>query len=309
MNKYLQTFAIVVAFSLHVAYSQTPVISVSPAPPYTEGQTFTATVTLSGCNLGSTQSFDIDWYCEGCTSTNVSGQMTGTCKFAPLVSGDFTFTVDNGAPDPFELDVTVTNQQVNGNPDCPVTNPCEGASQFLALPVDLAMFTAKKTDNNILLGWRTESEYNNEKFLIQRSQNGNNFETIGEVLGLGDSFESNVYSFVDTRPMNGLNYYRLKQMDFDGKFDYSPVELVRFGDRTILATLYPTITKGGLIVDLMEESIADISITDGHGRIILQRSYGLSQRIDLDVSDLPNGNYFMQIRTNTQVESKRFMKF
>jgi hypothetical protein len=74
-----------------------------------------------------------------------------------------------------------------------------------------------------LLQWVTASEKNNDFFEIERSVNGQDWKSLGTVKGAGDSYQELGYNFTDKNPLYGLSYYRLRQVDFDGQFDYSNV--------------------------------------------------------------------------------------
>jgi len=76
---------------------------------------------------------------------------------------------------------------------------------------------------NIELYWVTSNEINNDYFTIEKSNDGINFEIVEIILGAGNSDILLEYSFVDKNPINGISYYRLKQTDFDGKFEYSDI--------------------------------------------------------------------------------------
>ncbi|MDA0194525.1 MAG: T9SS type A sorting domain-containing protein [Bacteroidetes bacterium] len=93
-----------------------------------------------------------------------------------------------------------------------------------ALPVELIAFTGLITERGeAILNWSTAQEINNDYFEIQRSRDGYEFEVIGSVTGAGSTDRRVDYSFIDTHPYFGLSYYRLKQVDFDGQFEYSNV--------------------------------------------------------------------------------------
>lgn len=94
------------------------------------------------------------------------------------------------------------------------------------LPVELTRFDAFSKDKAVLLKWETASESENAGFEVERSQDAKNWETIGFVEGNGTSFVARNYQFSDANPYSGLNYYRLKQMDYDGQFEYSPITAV-----------------------------------------------------------------------------------
>ena len=115
----------------------------------------------------------------------------------------------------------------------------------IPLPVELIYFEGELTSNGVLLNWATASEIDNDRFEIERSVDGENFEVIGEVAGNGTTNKLINYDFLDDIPAIGLNYYRMRQVDYDGDFEYSPTILVDNRDGTIAfdARLFPNPTK------------------------------------------------------------------
>ena len=92
------------------------------------------------------------------------------------------------------------------------------------VPVELTSFAASAQNNTVRLSWKTQSELNNKEFMVERSFGSENWETIGSVKGAGTTTETNSYGFVDRDiTVSGTYYYRLKQVDFSGKYEYSDV--------------------------------------------------------------------------------------
>ena len=91
------------------------------------------------------------------------------------------------------------------------------------VPVELTSFAASVTGTNVNLSWITASELNNQGFQVERSTDSNQWEQIGFVEGKGTSTDMNYYSYTDSKLNEGIYYYRLKQVDFDGTFEYSSV--------------------------------------------------------------------------------------
>lgn len=125
------------------------------------------------------------------------------------------------------------------------------------LPVTMALFTAKaKKQGTVNLVWATASEKNNSHFDVTRSVNGVDFDKIGEIKGAGNSDVVKNYSYTDANPSVGANYYRLKQVDFNGDFAYSQVAIAKVGlsnnnlavsvanDKSSVAVNYNAITSG-----------------------------------------------------------------
>lgn len=110
------------------------------------------------------------------------------------------------------------------------------------LPVELISFTGSlQSTGNVILEWSTASESNNSRFCVERSTNGLTFIEIGRVNGNGTSSQVNNYTFNDPNPETGTNYYRLKQQDFNGRYEYlGPMAIEKFenGSGCVL-TVYP----------------------------------------------------------------------
>ncbi|MES2654456.1 MAG: SBBP repeat-containing protein [Bacteroidota bacterium] len=102
------------------------------------------------------------------------------------------------------------------------------------LPVKLITFNAALVNKKVNCTWETASEINNDYFTIERSIDGNNFESVGTVKGQGFSNTNTRYSFTDNNPFNSISYYRLKQTDFDDRYTYSPIK--RVGSQEKLAS-------------------------------------------------------------------------
>ncbi|GAB3914480.1 hypothetical protein GCM10028803_60020 [Larkinella knui] len=91
------------------------------------------------------------------------------------------------------------------------------------LPVRLASFSGKRVENQLLLGWQTTFESNSAYFVVERSTDAQAFEAIGRVTSRGFSESMQTYGFTDEAPLKGTNYYRLRQVDRDGRFEYSKI--------------------------------------------------------------------------------------
>lgn len=96
----------------------------------------------------------------------------------------------------------------------------------ILLPIELTSFEGSKTGRNNTLNWVTSTEFNNDYFTLEKTTDGNLFEVIGTINGAGNSVQKNAYNFIDYDVKNELNYYRLKQTDFDGTSVYSNMILI-----------------------------------------------------------------------------------
>ncbi|HPI08877.1 MAG TPA: hypothetical protein PLM41_20930, partial [Saprospiraceae bacterium] len=149
------------------------------------------------------------------------------------------------------------------------------AACALAQPVELTYFraTIPETGRYALLTWRTASERNNLGFDIERSSDGRTWQTLALVPGHGTTQEEQSYAYTDERPQPGENYYRLKQVDFDGKFEYSDIRSVVMGSGAKDEVgIYPNPTHSGLVsLDYYAEKEGDLSVSvfDALGRLMI----------------------------------------
>lgn len=164
------------------------------------------------------------------------------------------------------------------------------------LPVTLVHFTAKRQDNRIQLGWQTSEETNNQGFDIERLLYQGTWESIGFVDGHGSTKGSSTYSFWDGNPRPGVNYYRLRQLDFDGKVEYSRIVSVSM-DEAAVVKIYPNPTSGIIHV---EGSQPEVKILDILGRSVMHGTI-INQKID--VSHLPDGFYILAVFSGSKVKS------
>ncbi|HUH74835.1 MAG TPA: T9SS type A sorting domain-containing protein [Chitinophagales bacterium] len=178
-----------------------------------------------------------------------------------------------------------------------------------ALPVELLYFTAQAQGCDVVLEWATASEMNNDFFEIQRSSNSYEWNTIGKVDGNGNCNTRVDYQFVDNDISNGINYYRLKQVDFDGTAEYHKIISVD-GTKCSTATvkIFPVPAQNILNVNLSFKDLqkAQLTIIDVSGKRIRTISQ-VDANNQIDLSNIPNGTYFLQINSNNkQVETYPF---
>ena len=118
-----------------------------------------------------------------------------------------------------------------------------GRSEEYILPIVLTEFTAELIDADVILNWITASEVNNDYFTIERSMDGSIWNAIGQVNGAGSSSTVNHYDFTDKDAPGMVLYYRLKQTDFNGNYEYSPIRVVNnLGNEAYIIYGYYTLT-------------------------------------------------------------------
>ncbi|MCX6291239.1 MAG: T9SS type A sorting domain-containing protein [Bacteroidetes bacterium] len=169
------------------------------------------------------------------------------------------------------------------------------------LPIRLLDFSGKFIHEKIKLQWITATETNNDYFEVQRSQDGNNFESIAQVKGAGNSTMQLTYSIFDFHPFSGVNYYRLRQVDNDGKFSLSQVISVTNPDKNnFLQSLYPNPANEQLnfIFSSTETDQVKIEIMDETGKQVIIRDETVSESgpvISINTSELAPGIYFARV--------------
>lgn len=146
-----------------------------------------------------------------------------------------------------------------------------------ALPLDWLSFHAKSTkENTVALSWRTANEVDNELFVIERSLDGIQFEEIGTLQAISADSEAFSYNFEDKAPLNGNNYYRIRQIDVNGKYSLSVVRLVNISKITVEVFPNPTIEMLNIIYNGTNDEAISIRIVDNRGQLLYNGKVQLS---------------------------------
>lgn len=178
--------------------------------------------------------------------------------------------------------------------------------QFDQLPVELAMFDAEAIEETVKLEWLTVSEKDNDYFQIERSQDAINFTSIGTVEGMGTTTLSTTYHFVDEDPLHGISYYRLKQVDVDGAFDYSDIRSVEV-ERTLDVMLYPNPTQGTFVVRGSDVKGSTIVVVAPSGRQLHQLQANVFGQ-NVSLSNCAKGMYFVYVTKGERKITLRVIK-
>lgn len=178
------------------------------------------------------------------------------------------------------------------------------------LPVTLTSFVGTVTERGVVLDWSTATELNNDYFEVQHSLNGTDFSVIGQVDGNGTTNEELYYTFTHRNPRPGINYYRLKQVDFDGAFEIHPIIRIVNDSFSVgmEATIYPNPATGdNLNIRLStgdDHTMIYIKIIDITGKEYYRKGFEgglvLDEKIDPSVKMLP-GMYFMIIEQGDNI--------
>lgn len=295
--------------------------------------------------LGATLEFDAQWDIEanwdygqvqistnnGTSWTSLDGQYTnqGTGSFQPnepLYDGTQTTWVHE------MIDITnYTSQQISlrfllrtdgsQNLDGWYVDNVKISVYNSIVPVELVSFNASLIDNGVKLNWITATEINNMGFDVERSltpflSNGEGeWEKIGFVNGNGTSTQVQTYTFTDNNSVNGKSLYRLKQIDFDGSFEYSNIVEVEFGLLTeyILEQNYPNpfnpVTK--ITYSLPNEGLVTIKLYDVLGNevatLVNETKTSGKYEVEFNASGLSSGMYFYKLEVGNYSDIKKMI--
>lgn len=191
-----------------------------------------------------------------------------------------------------------------GIPDAVASNNVSTLAVAVAnpLPVQLTRFTAVAVGADALLHWETAQEVTNQHFAVERSLDGAAFATIGTLAGKGTTTLASTYRYLDAGAGTRANalYYRLRQVDFDGRASFSPVQTVRFGPAPAGIALYPNPTTGAATLDLRPLPAGSylVQVFEATGRLVQQATCEPGER-PLALDGLAAGTYFVKVQGNS----------
>lgn len=172
------------------------------------------------------------------------------------------------------------------------------------LPVTLISFSGRMDNNTVPLSWRTASEQNSDYFEVQRSLNGNDFVTIGNVRAAGNSNSVRQYNFTDPHP-GEINYYLLKMVDNDDKSEYSRVIIIRINKEQKVTVVNPFNDKIAVSFSRPPAGNVKLQLLSSDGKTLLQKETKAGSQLITDVSGfgLSSGTYFL----NVWADEKRYV--
>jgi hypothetical protein len=184
------------------------------------------------------------------------------------------------------------------------------------LPVEITYFSAEKNKEQVDVSWQTASELNSSYYEIQRSSDGVHFETIATEAAAGFSNSLLNYSFVDENPLKGFNYYRLKEVDSDGRSQFSDIAVVDFytGNTVLQLAMYPNPVEESatLNFEMPEQGKAKIEVFDALGKVVYSNETYFGEGANsIALADLAiaSGNYFVRVLAQNAIsETVHFAK-
>ncbi len=178
-------------------------------------------------------------------------------------------------------------------------------------PLNLLTFTAKRANNTNLLNWTTAQEVNADRFEIERSSNGKEFSKIGIVSSQLSAGSIHKYSYTDNSPLTTAHslYYRLKMLDRDGQFTYSPIRQLTINHSTLSIAIFPNPAKDNLQLQLEsdKQKTINLQVVSQDGKVVLSNQVIVLQGASLqniNINKLVSGHYFLKV-----IGEKTVLKF
>lgn len=277
----------------------------SGAPLYLYQWTRTPNVASSWQNLGTPQSGLTYNIANPSTHPTFSGLAAGgKVYFRLIVASASTYTARSN------FQGSAANY-ANPNDPCKnysMSDVIEATAQC-PLPVNILSFTGFKKGNVNQLRWTTSSEKNNHYFQIERSGDGHDFIAIGRTEGKGTTNTLHQYQFADQFPLSSTNYYRLKQVDYDGANTFSNVIAIEDHKASDLLKIYPNPNKGSFTIQMAQPGQSyKIDITDLEGKIVYTTSGNEAPEI-LEVDNLSNGFYILSLHLDSEVSISKVIVY
>ncbi|MEO6961306.1 MAG: discoidin domain-containing protein [Puia sp.] len=222
----------------------------------------------------------------------------------PAVNLNFGTDVNNSPQ--YGLAVTSGNNTVLSNAQMGTFVITSSSSP---LPIQLASFTAQNiNDDHVLVSWSTSMEQNVNHFEVQKSEDGSFYQAFAEVPAAGNSETLRQYSAIDIQPFEGVNYYRLEEVDSDGKTFFSPVVTVTFG-KLVGPKLQPNPATAYTNVVSRSEPILEVTLYDILGKELrkIKNTSGAST-IRINTVTLETGVYIVRIKTAGKIYEQKLFK-
>jgi len=225
---------------------------------------------------------------------------------AAVFSVDLNMVVHAGGT--YQIVIKLMNDKTNETWQIKNGDVTSCLRSFVPLPVELAGFNAKTDPSGIIkLSWITQSETNNDFFTVEHSTSGVSFKELKRIKGAGNSTSTKNYYFTDEKPVEGINYYRLMQTDYDGTNNYSSVVKASVsvsGSRQQNIRVYPNPFTENFAIDFNAEADQEIlvQLVSMDGKIVVSGKYSVDKGLNslpfMPVLPVRSGNYLVHIFHN-----------
>ena len=240
----------------------------------------------------------------GITFTNISGGNIVYSGGSATLSYDITnvssdLKAQNANGNIYRLVVAASRPGLS-NPDCRYFNDYALVVKEGALPVKLTSFDGSYSNGVAKLNWQTSQELNNDRFELYRSYDGSNFELAATIAGAGNSAVPKTYTYQDRINLDGNVYYKLKQVDIDGKFSFSNIVKLSANDATASFKVYPNPFTDNFTASFNapKAGIATMMIRNASGQAVYQKSVSIvkgNNAVSISPQKLSTGMYYITI--------------
>jgi len=286
------------------------------------------TVGFPGLDVIATNLFTLNgewvqrWEHQGIIPFNTYLLNTEYLVFSVVVSGTGTLTLNYKSDYP-NFDPVFTVNSDDGTPLWDNAAPYDVyyPTQFstgdivymtldVSLPVELSNFSAQVKGDAVFLDWATSSEQNLMGFEIERSTDGKVFKKIGFEKSKGGNELTNYHFEVHSIPAGDNHFYRLKMMDFDGKYSYSNIELVRLpkSEASIELKPNPATDVFQIKLNLQTSETVKVEMFDQQGRLMIRKEVEIldgNSVLEVDTDGVRPGNYFLRFISSKEIVSQR----
>ncbi len=175
------------------------------------------------------------------------------------------------------------------------------------LPIELLGFDAAPQNQNVICNWSTATEIRSSHFEIERSRDGVKFEYLGRVQAAGESYSFKHYEFLDTEPLDGISYYRLKKIDLDRSFDYTQLKAVNFSRLSDLL-IYPNPSPNLFTIEEKDFKQGSLSLFNEDGKLLKVFEHPKHDKFSISLGDLADGTYLIVLEENGIKKVKKIIK-
>lgn len=222
--------------------------------------------------------------------TNPGGNNSGQTSLTDDAGGDNNGTLEN---------FTLSGSRSNWVAESP-------------LPVELTAFNARLSGNKVSLHWKTASELNNKGFEVERSADSRQWSRLTFVPGNGTTYAEQSYHYTDANPVSGMNYYRLRQVDFDGRHEYSKIVVVEQQGNVSSLAVFPNPAKERLLFSLTTDYTGEATLTliGLDGKPVITRPVVLQggpAQFEIALDNVQPGMYLASLQLGHELLQQRLM--
>jgi predicted outer membrane repeat protein len=236
-------------------------------------------------------------------ATGITASQIFTSPLAPSMGTKGDYSLKTGSPaigmgnNALFAGLDANTKDLAGNLRLDGSNIDLGAYEYQStLSVSLGNFIAMVQNNGVKLQWNTLSENNNKEFIVSRSTDGQTYSELSRIKGAGTVSIPLNYSYFDSSPLNGINYYCLQQVDYDGEISKIGEKALRFGFVAMDLKAYPNPTNNMASVKFARGLYHKSYLTDLTGRLLRTKEIKAGEsEIKYDLTKYPNGIYLIRL--------------